>query len=86
MRAETPIATGTWYHVMSLDITQCHDLTVPKLSQRSLLRRAAPNDPNPVPDERRAIAQISQKLLYPNSSDSIRRPPKTRSRVRSNAS
>jgi hypothetical protein len=32
MRAETPIATGTWYHVMSLDITQCHDLTVPKLS------------------------------------------------------
>jgi hypothetical protein len=36
MRAETPIATGTWYHVMSLDITQCHDLTVPKLAQRPL--------------------------------------------------
>src|ERR1700728_2737408 len=44
MRAETPIATGTWYHVMSLDITQCHDLTVPKLSQRPLSRRAA-HDP-----------------------------------------
>src|ERR1700733_1173823 len=33
MRAEAPIATGTWYHVMSLDITQCHFRSVPKLSQ-----------------------------------------------------
>jgi hypothetical protein len=41
MRAQIPIATGTWYHVMSLDITQRHDLTVPKLSQRPLSRRAA---------------------------------------------
>jgi hypothetical protein len=34
MRAELPIATSTWYHVMSRDITQCHDPTVPELSQR----------------------------------------------------
>ena len=33
MRVEFPIATGTWYHVMSLDITQCHERSVPKLSQ-----------------------------------------------------
>jgi hypothetical protein len=33
MRAETPIATGTWYHVMSFDITQHHELSVPELSQ-----------------------------------------------------
>ena len=32
MRVHFPIATGTWCHVMSFDITQCHDLTVPKLS------------------------------------------------------
>jgi len=36
MRAVSPIATGTWYHVTSFDVTQCHDLTVPKLSQRPL--------------------------------------------------
>jgi hypothetical protein len=35
MRMQFPIATGTWYHVMSFDITQCHDPTVPKLSQRA---------------------------------------------------
>jgi hypothetical protein len=29
MRVEFPIATGTWYHVMSLDITQCHERSVP---------------------------------------------------------
>src|SRR5258708_39268155 len=34
MRAVSPIATRTWYHVMSFDITQCHERTVPKLSQR----------------------------------------------------
>jgi hypothetical protein len=34
MRAMMPIATGTWYHVMSFDITQCHDRSVPKMSQR----------------------------------------------------
>jgi hypothetical protein len=34
MRAELPIATSTWYHVMSRDITQCHDPSVPELSQR----------------------------------------------------
>ena len=33
MRAAFLIATGTQYHVMSFDITQCHDRTVPKLSQ-----------------------------------------------------
>ena len=27
MRARFPIATTTWYHVMSFDITQCHDRT-----------------------------------------------------------
>src|SRR6266853_3024414 len=25
MRAPSPIATGTWHHVVSRDITQCHD-------------------------------------------------------------
>ena len=30
--AEFLVATRTCYHVMSLDITQCHDRTVPKLS------------------------------------------------------
>ena len=39
MRVELQIATGTCYHVMSRDITQCHDRTVPKLSQRPLSRR-----------------------------------------------
>jgi hypothetical protein len=40
-----PVApTGTWYHVMSLDITQCHDLTVPKLSQRLPLAIAKESD------------------------------------------
>src|SRR6516165_4828743 len=29
-----PIATRTCCHLISLDITQCHDRTVPKLSQR----------------------------------------------------
>jgi hypothetical protein len=33
MRAECLFATGTWYHVVSFDITQYHDRTVPKLSQ-----------------------------------------------------
>ena len=33
MRARFPFATGTWYHVMSFDITQYHDRTVPELSQ-----------------------------------------------------
>jgi hypothetical protein len=41
MRVQIPIATGTCCHVISLDITQCHDLTVPKLSQRPLLRGGA---------------------------------------------
>jgi hypothetical protein len=44
MRVQFPIATGTCYHVMSLDITQCHDLTVPKLSKSPLSQRAA-HDP-----------------------------------------
>src|SRR5215831_16126703 len=39
MRAECPIATRTSYHAMSFDITQCHDRTVPKLSQRPLSTR-----------------------------------------------
>ena len=33
MRARTPFATGTWYHLMSFDITQCHFRSVPELSQ-----------------------------------------------------
>jgi hypothetical protein len=33
MRAQFPIATGIWYHVMSFDITQCHERSVPELSQ-----------------------------------------------------
>src|SRR5207302_4609544 len=37
MRAWIPIATRTCYHVMSFDITQCHDRTAPKLSQGPLL-------------------------------------------------
>jgi hypothetical protein len=36
MRAAPPIATRTCCHLISLDITQCHDRTVPKLSQRPL--------------------------------------------------
>src|ERR1700732_436100 len=34
MRDRFPVATRTCYHVISLDITQRHDRTVPKLSQR----------------------------------------------------
>src|SRR5439155_8160072 len=47
MRAKTPIATGTCYHVMSRDITQCHLRTVPKLSQPARWpgRRWAPHSP-----------------------------------------
>ena len=45
MRADSPIATGICYHVVSRDITQCHDPTVPKLSQRQLSRPAAVNGP-----------------------------------------
>jgi len=37
MRAVPSIATTTCCHLISLDITQCHDRTVPKLSQRRLL-------------------------------------------------
>jgi hypothetical protein len=44
MRVDFPIATGGWHHVMSFDITQCHDRTVPKLSRRPLSRGAA-HDP-----------------------------------------
>jgi len=42
MRGEFPVATATWYHVMSLDITQCHDRTVPKLSQHMSSGRQFP--------------------------------------------
>jgi hypothetical protein len=42
--------------VMSLDITQRHDLTVPKLSQRRLSRRAAHNPLLPVTNARSAAA------------------------------
>jgi hypothetical protein len=31
--AESLVATGTWYHVMSFSITQCHERRVPKLPQ-----------------------------------------------------
>src|ERR1700739_4733889 len=40
MRAGSPIATRTCCHLISLDITQCHDRTVPKLSQRPLFADA----------------------------------------------
>src|SRR2546421_513107 len=40
MRAGSPIATGTWHHVMSLDITQCHDRSVPGVSQADDLAAA----------------------------------------------
>ena len=43
MRAWIPIATRTCYHVMSFDITQCHERTVPKLSQEAACERVAPN-------------------------------------------
>src|ERR1700740_961921 len=33
MRAVPPLATRACCHLISLDITQCHDRTVPKLSQ-----------------------------------------------------
>lgn len=33
MRGDFPIATGTWCHVVSLDIAQCHDQSVPEMSQ-----------------------------------------------------
>src|SRR6516162_1049547 len=36
MRAGSPIASRTCCHLISLDITQCHDRTVPKLSQRAI--------------------------------------------------
>ena len=42
MRVLMPIATGTWYHVMSFDITQCHERSVPKLSQLATLSVLAP--------------------------------------------
>ena len=38
MRAVPPIATRTCCHLISLDITQCHGRSVPKLSQRSFSR------------------------------------------------
>ena len=38
MRVGPPTATRTWCHLISLDITQCHGRTVPKLSQRSFSR------------------------------------------------
>jgi hypothetical protein len=41
MRVEFPIATRTCYHVMSLDISQCHERTVPKLSQVDSSRSSA---------------------------------------------
>src|ERR1700728_4347263 len=36
MRAEIPIATGIWYHAMSLDITQCHEPTVADRPRRPM--------------------------------------------------
>jgi hypothetical protein len=38
MRAQFPIATGTWYHVMSFDITQCHERSIPGMSQTDNLK------------------------------------------------
>src|SRR5262249_42777712 len=38
MRAGPPIATRTYCHLISLDITQCHGRAVPKLSQLSFSR------------------------------------------------
>jgi hypothetical protein len=36
MRAGSPVATGTWYHLMSFDITRRHDRSVPNFSRRPL--------------------------------------------------
>ena len=44
MRVPFPIATRTCYHPMSPDITQCHDRTVPKLSQLATPSVSAPRD------------------------------------------
>jgi hypothetical protein len=41
MRVLMPVATGTWYHVMSFDITQCHERGVPELSQTRQSRPTA---------------------------------------------
>jgi len=41
MRGQGPSATVTWHHAVSRDITQRHDLTVPKLSQLPLCGRPA---------------------------------------------
>jgi hypothetical protein len=38
------VATGTWYHVMSFDITRCHDRTDPELSQLATQGVLAPRD------------------------------------------
>src|SRR5215470_2351776 len=38
MRGVFPIATRTCCHLISLDITQCHERTVPKLSQNAISR------------------------------------------------
>src|SRR5262249_23223607 len=39
MRGQTPFTRGAWYHLMSFDITQCHDRSVPELSQRPGIHR-----------------------------------------------
>src|SRR5258708_8206884 len=55
MRAVSPIATRTWYHVMSLDITQRHARTVPKLSEEAAYQLTREQHP------------LTSSFLSPNS-------------------
>jgi hypothetical protein len=61
MRAASPVATNTWYHGMSFDITHGHARTVPKLSQQPLTRQDAP--------AQRATRCISHLNLVANCED-----------------
>src|SRR5215470_6671780 len=75
MRAVLPIATGTYSHVMSFDITQYHELTVPKLSQRLLSplprQLAFPNAATDTRGPARALAHLTSarsvqpRLFFP---------------------
>jgi hypothetical protein len=65
MRAQFPIATGTWYHVMSFDITQCHERSVPKLSQTIRFRARIQGVRNGARDDRSPKAVV-QRLHSPD--------------------
>src|SRR5215469_1015506 len=55
-RTGFPVATGTWYHMMSFDITECHDRIVPKLSPAQLLLLRQP------PAQRPCVRWFSEQL------------------------